>query len=96
MSALAITEAVDTGWAIWPAEAPTADLALVPAPCAGGPRSSADAGWRLTDRGIAVAVVTFLAVLLTAAVVLVGAFLAVPERPVSAVGGTVAALLMPN
>ena len=93
MSALAITEAVDTDWALWPAEVRAADLALVPDPAA-SPRP-ADAGWQLTDRGIAVAVVTFLAVLLTAAVVLVGAFLAVPERPVSAADATVAASLLP-
>ena len=94
MSALAITEAVDTGWALWPAEAPAADLALVPAPAVDAPRP-ADTGWQLTDRGVAVAVVTFLAVLLTAAVVLVGAFLAVPERPVTAADAAVAALSLP-
>ncbi len=41
------------------------------------------AGWHLTDRGIAVVVVFFLAVVATAAVVLLGSFLAVSDAPLS-------------
>ena len=37
--------------------------------------------WQLTDRGIAVAVVLFLAVVVAAAVVMVGAFLSVSNAP---------------
>ena len=40
--------------------------------------------WQLTDRGIAVVVLFFLALVATAAVVLVGSFLAVSDAPVVA------------
>lgn len=42
-------------------------------------------GWHLTDRGIAVVVVFFLAVVATAAVVLVTGFLAVSNEPLQSV-----------
>ncbi len=61
---------------------------LSPAPVAGrAPTAAAvpaPAPLRLTDRGIAVVVVSFLALLVTAAVVLVGGFLAVSDAPLPA------------
>ena len=62
-------------------------LAVVPEPvqtrAAGRPASL-----RLTDRGIAVVVVFFLAVVATAAVVLVTSFLGVSNEPIPASGTT--------
>lgn len=46
------------------------------------PAATASDSWQLTDRGIAVAVVLFLAVVAVAAVVLVGAFLSVSDAPI--------------
>ena len=46
------------------------------------PTVAAADSWRLTDRGIAVAVVPFLTVVAVAAVVLVGAFLSVSDAPI--------------
>lgn len=86
MSALAITEALDTTWA-----GRAADLSVVP-PVESVRPVAAGSNWQLTERGIAVAVVTFLAVFLVAVGVLVGAFLAIPERPLEAGGGVAAAL----
>lgn len=59
-----------------------------PAPGA-APRASAR-GWRLTDRGIAVVTLFFLALVATAAVVLVSAFLAVSDTPLRPVEAPVA------
>jgi len=90
MSALAITEAVDTAWAEWPSERP-AELRLAPATPVAAARPAAG-GWQLTDRGIAVAVIGFVSVFLAGLVVLVGAFLAVPEQPLDAPVPAVAAV----
>lgn len=58
-----------------------------------GIRVAAPAGsWRLTDRGIAVVVVFFLALVATAALVLVDGFLAVSNAPVEAPGAVLAAV----
>ncbi len=68
-------------------EAPPVRVSVRPAPPATAPGS---AGWQLTDRGLLVVVVFFLALVTTAAVVLVGAFLSVSNAPVE-VPGTVLA-----
>lgn len=94
MSALAITEALDATWANWPSEASSADLQLAPVSGLPEPTGATTSSWQLTDRGIAVAVVSFLAVFLTGVVVLVGAFLAVPEQPLGAGEDTVAVALV--
>lgn len=81
MSALAITEAVETTWAEVQGESSVTELHLVATPAADS--RTAEGGWRLTERGIAVAVFGALAVFLTGLVVLVGAFLAVPNEPLN-------------
>lgn len=50
------------------------------------PRPAASGSWQLTDRGIAVVVGFFLALLTTAAVVLVTGFLSVSDAPLGAAG----------
>lgn len=93
MSALAITEALDTTWATWPAERPAADpqLTLVPTSTMATPPAST--GWQLTQRGIAVAVIACLLVFLTGLAVMVGAFLAIPNQPVSPANGAASAII---
>ncbi|PFG16574.1 hypothetical protein ATK74_1121 [Propionicimonas paludicola] len=90
MSALAITEAVDTTWAEVPSVCPAAELRLVPA--APSVPSAGASGWQLTERGIAVAVIGSLMVFLTGLVVLVGAFLAVPDRPLDGTSAAAASI----
>lgn len=65
-------------------QAPMARHATAPA---------ASPGWQLTERGIAVVVLFFLAVVATAAVVLVSSFLAVSNTPLSQAPAPVAAAL---
>lgn len=89
MSALAITEAMDTVWAEAACERP-ADLRLASVSSIGAARPAA-AGWQLTERGIAVAVIGFISVFVTALVVLIGAFLAVPNEPLGTPAPAVAA-----
>jgi hypothetical protein len=59
--------------------APGAPTVVAPA-AASRPAST----WQLTDRGLAVVVMFFLALVATAAVVMVGGFLAVSNAPVAA------------
>lgn len=89
MSALAITEAMDAAWAEAACERP-ADLRLASVSSIGAARPAA-AGWQLTERGIAVAVIGFISVFVTALVVLIGAFLAVSNEPLGTPAPAVAA-----
>jgi hypothetical protein len=56
-------------------------------------RASAHGSWQLTDRGVAVVVVFFLALLATAAVVLVGSFFSVSDAPFPAASNDAAVLV---
>jgi|GEM_PF-2604337 hypothetical protein len=84
MSALAITEAIDTTWAAAPAGHAMPALKLAPEPRTPQLPGVGSSSWRLTRRGMAVAMIAFVAVFLLAVGVLVGAFLAIPEQPVRA------------
>jgi hypothetical protein len=83
------TRTAATGWRhvenVEPAARPRPHLVTEPAPVA--VRASRQAApLRLTDRGIAVIVVFFLALIATAAVVLVTSFLGISNDPVPAPG----------
>lgn len=83
------TRPAATGWRhvehVEPAARPRPHLVTVPEPAT--VRASREAApLRLTDRGIAVIVVFFLALIATAAVVLVTSFLSVSNDPVPAPG----------
>ncbi len=83
------TRAAATGWRhvenVEPAARPRPHLVTEAAPV-GGPASRQAAPLRLTDRGIAVIVVFFLALIATAAIVLVTSFLSISNDPVPAPG----------
>ena len=83
------TRAVTTGWRhiehVEPAARPRPHLVTAPVPVADR-ESRPAAPLRLTDRGIAVGVMFFLALIATAAVVLVTGFLSVSNDPVPAPG----------
>ena len=83
------TRTAANGWRhvenVEPAAHPRPHLVAVPATTA-VPEPRPAAPLRLTNRGIAVVVVFFLALIATAAVVLVTSFLSISNEPVSALG----------